>query len=148
MEIREINAGETHELRHKILRQGRPRETCIFDGDDLPFAMHFGAFDGRELVGIASVYPLNSNAFPEENQLQLRGMAVEEHRQRSGIGRDLVKAAEGYATKKHFSILWFNARVAAVPFYKKMGYEVTGSEFEIPDVGPHSIMFKRFPEDA
>ena len=148
MEIKEITAEDTHDQRHKILRPGRLRETCIFDGDNLPFATHFGAFDGRELVGIASVYPLNSSAFPEENQLQMRGMAVDTDQQRSGIGKRLVHAAEEYAKERHFSILWFNARVTAVPFYKKLGYEISGTEFEITDVGPHYVMFKRFPEDV
>ncbi len=148
MEIRKIKAQDTHDLRHTILRPGRPRETCVFDGDDLPFARHLGAFDSNKLMGIVSIYPLNSSAFPEENQLQMRGMAVDTEHQRGGVGKQLVLAAEAYAKERHFSILWFNARVAAVPFYKKMGYEVAGEEFEITDVGPHYVMYKRIPEGA
>ena len=148
MEIREIKAEHTHEIRQEVLRPGKPRQTCIFDGDELPFAKHFGAFEGGKLVGITSVYPIITNAFPEENQLQMRGMAVLPESQRTGVGQMLVAAAEEYAQKKHFSVLWFNARVAAVPFYKKMGYEISGTEFEITEVGPHYIMFKKFPEQA
>ncbi len=147
MIIREIPSKQTHDIRHEVLRPGRPRETCVFEGDDLPFAKHFGAFEDDHLLGTASVFPVNSNAFPEENQLQMRGMAVLPKWQGTGIGALLLREAERYAKEKHFSILWFNARVAAVPFYKKMGYEISGTEFEVTDVGPHYIMFKKFPQD-
>jgi hypothetical protein len=40
-------------------------------------------------------------------------------------------------------LIWFNARVEAVGFYEKMGYQKTGNLFEIPDVGVHILMFKK-----
>jgi len=39
-------------------------------------------------------------------------------------------------------LLWFNAREVALSFYKNLEYEVMGSIFDIPKVGPHYRMKK------
>ena len=40
--IKEIHFQETFEVRHPVLREGRPIETCFFDGDELETTKHFG----------------------------------------------------------------------------------------------------------
>ena len=35
---------------------------------------------------------------------------------------------------------WCNARVAAVPFYARMGWRVVSDLFDVPTVGPHRVM--------
>jgi hypothetical protein len=40
-------------------------------------------------------------------------------------------------------LLWCNARVPAVPFYREMGWAVVSEPFEIPTAGPHVRMVKR-----
>jgi len=42
------------------------------------------------------------------------------------------------------TMLWFNARTVAVPFYEKHGFATRGDEFEIPGVGPHYVMWQEF----
>ena len=72
---------------------------------------------------------------------KLRQMAVDTTAQGKGIGAELVNAADLYAVQvgKHKMIL--HAREVAVPFYEKLGYEVTGPEFT--EVGiPHRKMEK------
>ena len=45
------------DLRHRILRQGLPPESAIFEGDDEPTAIHLGAFDGAgKLVGCVTLF--------------------------------------------------------------------------------------------
>ena len=39
-------------------------------------------------------------------------------------------------------MVWCNARINAVAFYKKEGFKIIGDEFEIPDIGPHFLMAK------
>jgi ribosomal protein S18 acetylase RimI-like enzyme len=58
------------------------------------------------------------------------------------LGEKLVIEAEHYIIKMGGERTWFNAREVATGFYKKMGYEVIGNEFGIPDVGPHYVMHK------
>jgi hypothetical protein len=57
--------------------------------------------------------------------------------------RDRVREAETFCKKQKTTLIWFNARTSAVGFYKKMGYEIVGSEFEIKEVGPHFLMYKK-----
>jgi len=72
--------------------------------------------------------------------VQLRGMATAAEAQRSGLGRALVLGCVAFARKKGARLLWCNARTYAAGFYSKLGFEIVGKEFDIPDVGPHYRM--------
>ncbi|HLA55265.1 MAG TPA: GNAT family N-acetyltransferase [Flavobacterium sp.] len=142
--IKEITAAETYPVRHPVLRAGKPVESCRFEGDDKIGTKHFGVFDENELVGVASLFESASDLFDVGNQFQLRGMAVLERCQKKGFGVDLVKHAEAYARDNGGKIIWFNARIIAVPFYEKLGYRILGEPFDIADVGEHYVMYKEF----
>ena len=45
--------------------------------------------------------------------------------------------------KKEGTLLWCNARLIAVEFYKKLGLQTIGKEFDISDIGPHYLMYKK-----
>lgn len=70
-------------------------------------------------------------------------MAVLETHQKKGIGDALVKYCENHCNNNNTDLIWFNARTAAVGFYKKMNYETFGAAFDIKDVGEHYLMFKK-----
>lgn len=142
-EIKEISALETYPVRHPVLRNDKPLESCRFDGDDLETTKHFGYFDHGRLSGIASLFQIRNEAFKPSKQFQLRGMAVLLDHQKQGIGENLVYHVERYATQKKAELIWFNAREIAVGFYQKLGYETIGKPFAIADLGLHYIMFKR-----
>ena len=38
-------------------------------------------------------------------------------------------------------MFWCNARLAAIPFYKKLGWKIASELFEIPTAGPHYRMY-------
>ena len=141
--IKEISSQETFIVRHPVLRKGKPIETCAFEGDDLETTHHFGLFNALDLTGIISLFLKTNPIFAENLQAQIRGMAVLESHQKKGLGETLVKHCEEYCIANHFDLIWFNARTAAVGFYKKMGYEIKGKSFEIPDVGEHYLMYKK-----
>jgi GNAT superfamily N-acetyltransferase len=141
--IRFISAPETWPLRLAVLRPNRPPETAHFPGDDLPTTKHFGAFRHEELVGIASLFSAEMPGHRSATALQLRGMATVPEARRQGVGRALVRACLEYACAQHADILWMNARLAAVPFYRKLGFVISGEKFGIPDVGPHFRMWQR-----
>lgn len=140
--IKQISSRQTFEVRQPVLRPGKPVESCIFDGDDLSTTAHFGLYDNDTLVGVVSVFKSKSHLFDEENQFQLRGMAVLDSHQKQGIGEKLVHKVEEYISKKGGKLTWFNAREVAVGFYKRMGYNTTGDPFDIGDIGTHYVMFK------
>lgn len=142
--IKEITALETFLVRQPVLRPGKNIESCRFDGDNLETTKHFGYFEEETLAGIASLFQSNSDLFQENEQFQLRGMAVLSNFQKKGIGEKLVIHAENDAKNRNATLIWFNAREIAVPFYKKLGYKIIGQPFDIGDIGKHFVMFKNF----
>jgi len=144
--IRQISSHETYPVRHPVLRTGKALEACVFEGDDDVTTVHFGLFEDETLCGVVSVFKNDSTLFFDENQLQLRGMAVLETRRGKGYGEKLLRHAETFASEKRATLLWFNARIVAVPFYEKCGYKKIGDGFNIGDIGMHYVMFKFAPD--
>ena len=142
IEIKKITAFETIIVRHPVLRPGRPIESCHFDGDDLLSTSHFGLFLENQLAGVISAFKAQNKLFSEENQYQIRGMAVLSEFQKKGFGEALLEYCENEIRLISGDLIWFNAREIALGFYEKSGYEILGDPFEIPDVGPHYILFK------
>ena len=132
------------DLRHRVLRQGMPLESAIFDGDDEPTAIHLGAFERGTMVGCVT---LIQREWQGEPAWQMRGMAVDETMRGMGVGAILLDEVDNIAIASEFSQqLWCNARLIAKGFYEKHGWEAHGKQFEIPTAGPHYKMTKRLPE--
>lgn len=145
VDVRLISSEQTWPLRHKILRPHlRTLAECAFAGDDEPGSFHLGAFlDGR-LASIATFKREPNPDFPEAaNPYRLRGMATDPRDHRQGLGRALILAAEIRLRQEGSNFLWFNARAVAFPFYESLGYSYRGGMFDIPEAGPHRVMFKR-----
>lgn len=140
--IKEITSNETYVVRHPVLRAGKPIEDCRFEGDDLRTTIHFGLYENESLVAVISLFESNNSIFDEQNQYQIRGMAVIESHQKKGFGNALIIHSENYVLAKNKNFIWFNARKIAVGFYEKLGYKITGNPFSISDVGIHFVMFK------
>lgn len=142
IEIRKINASETIFIRHSVLRVGKPIATCYFEGDDLPTTNHFGLYYKNKQVAVISVFESKNQSFIDENQHQIRGMAVLPEYQKRGFGEQLLKQCENEIKIKNGNLIWFNARESAIEFYKKFEYVIMGDKFEIPYVGMHYVMKK------
>ena len=142
-QVKKINAEETYAVRQKVLRAGKPIETCYFDGDHDGSTAHFGCIEKQAIIAVVSVFKCKSNYFEDHTQYQVRGMAVLEIFQKKGFGEQLLNAAEAFCIQEKANLIWFNARETAVLFYKKAGYEVFGAAFTIPSVGIHFVMFKK-----
>lgn len=141
--IKKIDATATYSVRLPVLRKGKPIESCHFEGDDLESTQHFGLYWSQELVGIISLFQKNNPSFSEKNQYQIRGMAVLENHRKKDFGKALIIHSEEECKNQGVNLIWFNARMEAVGFYEKMGYEKKGTPFDIPDVGKHIVMFKK-----
>jgi ribosomal protein S18 acetylase RimI-like enzyme len=141
-EVKEISAIDTYLVRNAVLRKGKPIETCLFPGDDLPTTKHFGVFSGQ-LVGVISLFEKNNPIFDAPFQVQVRGMAILEDFQGMRLGEKLIESCESYlAGLAKDTLIWFNARESAVGFYDKLGYQTMGGIFDIEGVGKHYVMFK------
>jgi len=145
--IKKISSAETFSVRHPVLRKGKPIESCCFEGDDLETTQHFGLYLEQEIVGIISLFKKSNSDFQENNQYQIRGMAVLENHRKKDFGKALILYSEEQCKNQNVDLIWFNARIEASGFYEKMGYQKTGTPFEIPDVGEHIVMFKKNKND-
>lgn len=141
--IREITAQETFIIRQSVLRQGKPLEACALEDDNLKTTHHFGLFENSNLTGIISLFIKTNPIFAENLQAQIRGMGILEIHQKKGFGEALVKYCEDYCASKQWDLIWFNARATAVGFYKKLGYEINGNPFDMPEIGEHYLMYKK-----
>jgi GNAT superfamily N-acetyltransferase len=141
--IKKIPSSATYLVRQIVLRAGKPIESCRFDGDDLETTLHFGLYLDKVIVGIISLFEKTDTRFNEKRQYQVRGMAVLEDQRQKGIGRALLIHCEKQCNNENADLIWFNARIEAVGFYEKMGYQKKGIPFEISNIGVHIIMFKK-----
>lgn len=142
--IKKINYLDTLPVRSIVLRQEKPIETCFFLGDDADGTTHFGLYIENNIIGVASVFTSNNENFNIKNQFQLRGMAILEEYQSAGFGKLLIKEIFNFIESTQVELLWFNARETAVPFYEKLGCAKKDPSFEIPEIGPHFLMYKYF----
>ena len=125
-----------------MLRQGRPLNDCIFNGDEDKSTVHLGAFIANQLVGVASAYRNTTPLFKDENAYQVRGVAVLSSQQRKGIGQELMRQMEHCLQQKKVPLVWLNARVVALDFYKALHYIQKGDAFEIEEIGTHYCFYK------
>lgn len=141
IKIIEIKAEETYPIRKSVLREGMSLSHQM-NGDHDSSTLHLGLFDEDRLVCIGSFMKAAKSNF-KGVQYQLRGMASAKGSQGKGYGKDLLQKAEELLKDKGVDILWCNARVVAIDFYSKLGYEFFGDVFEVNEVGPHFVMFKK-----
>lgn len=140
--IKEITATTAYDVRHPILREGKPLDSCRFGGDDLPTTFHLGYYIDTQLVGVVTLLEKDHPEFTTKKAFQLRGMAVLQDFQKRGIGDALVKKSEEMILARGRTLIWMNAREIAVCFYEKLGYKKHGNPFSIPKIGLHYIIVK------
>lgn len=141
--IKKITAHETYPVRHPILRAGRPLSDCAFEGDNEPNTMHLGLFFKDIIVGVASYLKKSNSLFIENDQYQLRGMAILKDYQKKGLGTLILSEGEELLKNK-CNRIWCNAREVAFDFYTENNYIVSGEPFEIDKIGLHYVMSKKF----
>lgn len=76
--------------------------------------------DDGQIIGGARLH-LN-----DDNEMQVRYMAVADHCRRRGIAGAMLKHLENEARNAGHRAVTLNAREVAVPFYLSHGYDVTG----------------------
>jgi len=139
-----ISATETIDLRSRVLRPGQAIELCHYPEDNLPTSFHVGArnMNGKVLCN-GTFIQQSHNFFPTAKwPYRLRGMASDPCVQKQGLGSAVVRHALKILTEKKCDLLWFNARTSAEIFYQKLGFVTIGETFDIPQIGPHKVMYK------
>lgn len=137
--VRAVPAAATIPLRAEVLRPGQAQESLVYPGDDDAATVHLGAFVEDGVVGIASLYAEDRVGGPAGGW-RLRGMATAPSVRGQGAGTALLTAAVDHAAARSGSEVWCNARIVAVGFYRRAGFEVVSEEFDIPGIGAHLVM--------
>lgn len=143
IDIERAPAAALIDLRHRVLRQGKPRDTAHFDGDDEHATRHWIARRSDQVIAVATVLA-RTPPDADEPRWQLRGMAVDPTQQGLGVGAALLGAIEREVAEP----LWCNARTSAAGFYRRYGWRQVGEGFDIPTVGPHVRMVRSPPDGA
>lgn len=143
LQIRKISAAETYHLRQTVLRPGYPPENSRYPLDHDRHTEHFGAFLNDELVGVATVFPEQMPGQNFKNAWRLRGMAVAENLRGRGIGKKLLQVCLDSVKNQNGDALWCNGRTTALEFYRSVGFETVGAEFDVPESGAHYVMLAR-----
>ncbi len=120
MDIRTITYDEALPIRHEVLWPNKPLLFCKVDGDES--AKHYGVYVDDKLVSVASVYM-------EGRVARLRKFATLVAFQRRGIGSTLITFIVSELENNNVASFWCDARKTAVGFYKKLGMEKQGVEF-------------------
>ncbi|MCS3556308.1 MULTISPECIES: GNAT family N-acetyltransferase [Sphingobacterium] len=119
--IEQVIATRTWKLRQQVLYpEGSLKDVMIdadFDGT------HFAATIAGELIGVISVFKI------EEGHYQFRKFAVLPQFQGNGIGTALFKSVVDFCRLWNGVSLFCDARIAAVPFYEKLGMHIKGEHF-------------------
>lgn len=118
--IEQIRHELTWKLRQKVLY---PQQTIaeVQMNEDAD-GYHFAAFVDNYIMGVVSL-------FRKDDSFQFRKLAVDPSVQNQGIGSALLDYITAFAKNEGGKTLWCNARLAAIPFYIKHGFEHTGRLF-------------------
>ncbi|PZD79684.1 GNAT family N-acetyltransferase [Mesonia sp. K7] len=144
MVFSEVSVSEILPVRQQVLRQGKPLEACMMESDELSTTQHFALKENQKVVAIATIMQQKNDLFSQEKQVRLRGMAVLPEYQKQQLGKKLLTQVENKFVKPHYDLMWFNAREKAVPFYRKLGFEIIGERFLIEGIGEHFVMYKSY----
>ena len=145
MQVVEITAGDTHPLRRRVLRDGTIADVVVFDGDDDSTTFHLGVRDTGELIAISTWMRRPHPDLAAINAYQLRGMAIAPGRQGGGIGSLLLDRGIERCRTRSADLVWARARLSALGFYERHGFETRGSGYTDPTTGLPHIDIARLP---
>ena len=78
MHVKIVDVDSILELRHKVLRHGKPFESCFYEEDRIASTIHLAAINKDTIVSCATFYSEKNNHITHKNSFRLRGMATEE----------------------------------------------------------------------
>ncbi len=124
MDILEPNSEKDfkkyYDLRWRILR--KPWDQLRgSERDELESkSIHIMAIKDSKVLGVGRGH------FNNNDEAQIRYMAVDENQQGKGVGKSILRELEKRLKEKNAKYIVLNSRESALDFYKKQGYKVVG----------------------
>lgn len=122
-------------IRYEVFvnEQNVPRDLEIDDLEAL--SLHGVIYHSQQPIATVRLYSLNPK------HLKVQRVAVLQKFRKHGVGRFLMKNVEEKAQELEVSQLILDSQNQAIPFYEKLNFRITGSEFLDADI-PHHRMIK------
>lgn len=149
-----VPAEVVRPLRQSVLRPGQPPEESVYPFDDHPETVHAAVVEppAAAPLAVGSLLPEApaarlaeqgaSGPDGPEQWWRIRGMATTEDRRREGLGHAVLNRLLSQVEGQGGGLVWCNARVPAVAFYLRAGFQPVGEVFEVPVIGPHQAMWR------
>ena len=138
--IKKVSANYIKKFRLVALYKSNQRKFAFYKEDLRRTTEHFLLFndDKKVVSGLTLIKDV------EFNKYQIRGMFTLPKFREMGYGSKILKKIEfDNLNKSKSSLIWCNARIEAVDFYKKNNYIVVGKKFLIRNIGLHYRMEKK-----
>ena len=94
MHVKIVDVVSILELRHKVLRHGKPFESCFYKEDRISSTIHLAAFIKDTIVSCATFYAEKNNHIDHKNSFRLREWQPKKNIEKKGFGKLLLKTAE------------------------------------------------------
>lgn len=127
--IVDLTAEQTHPLRRTVLRDGTASDDVVFDGDGDADTFHLGAEVGGGIGAVSTWVRRRYPDLPAQPAHQLRGMATEVALRGSGVSSTLLSAGLERCRDAGSDVVWARARVTALSFYLRHGFETRGVQY-------------------
>ena len=164
-----VPAWTTWPLRQEVLRPRRPVRDCVYPGEDDRRSAHVAALQrsggpgaggpgmgpprarsgavptGAEFVvlGVGVVLAEASPWEPDgDDGWRVRGMATRPDVRGQGLGSRVLARLIDHVVDHGGGLLWCNARTPALALYQRAGFAPRGDIFELPEIGPHQVMWR------
>ena len=141
--VRRMTIEEIMDLRVKVLRKGTPTTHCSYPEDAYPDVVHLGIMRDGTTIATSTWFMKECPEMTGRPAMQLKGMAVDDALQTSGLGARLVAAGLDHARECGAEIAWARARDSALGFYLTLGFVTAGEGFiDEPTAMPHHIVVR------
>ncbi|HEV2362118.1 MAG TPA: GNAT family N-acetyltransferase [Acidimicrobiales bacterium] len=168
-----VEPSSTFSLRQRVLRPHQTVAEMNMVGDDDPRSACLAIRDDDgEIVATGSVRPESPPWVPGsptheshsshapydppsaavtaagdgyESSWRLRGMATDAGLRNAGLGARILAAAIDHVAENGGGLLWCSARIGAVSFYERAGFQRLGETYDEPHIGTHTVMWRTVP---
>ena len=142
MEIKILHIDQIKQLRHEVLWPHKSSTAeCVIEPDDVNTTFHMGAVENNTVVGTSTFLIDINDKFETKSQYRLRAMATSPTVRGKQVGRKIIEASIEKLRTMGISLLWCDARLEATGFYEKLGLQMKGEIYDVPNIGPHKLMF-------
>lgn len=128
-------------LRRKVLRPEATVDRDVAYRQELAGDAYTCAVtDGDTVIAIGTVMRDGHPNGSDSNDWRVRGMAVDPDQQGNGLGAVVLDHLLAHASAVGASVVWCNARQAAVGFYERHGFVRRSDLFHAAGGRPHYLM--------